>query len=65
MTDILEAIEKVVGKNGVLTGNDVSNRPDGWGRPDPCKALAIVRPASSDEVSRVMRLCHDAGQKFR
>ena len=63
MTDILEAIEKVVGEKGVLTGDDVSSRPNGWGRPDPCGAKAIVRPASTDEVSRIMRLCHDAGQK--
>lgn len=64
MTDIIEAIEKIVGANGVLTGGDVSSRPDGWQRPDPCRAKAIVRPSSTEEVSRVLRLCHGAGQKI-
>lgn len=62
MSEILNAIEGVVGSSGVLTGDDVSARPANWGRPEPCAAQAIVRPASTDEVAAVLRLCHEAGQ---
>ena len=62
MTDLIEDLVDVVGEKGVLTGEDVSARPASWIRPEPCRAKAIVRPASTDEVSAVMRLCHAAGQ---
>lgn len=62
MSELLKAIEGVVGTSGVLTGDDVTARPASWGRPEPCLAQAIVRPASTDETAGVMRLCHEAGQ---
>ena len=62
MKEILNEIEKIVGPKGVLTGKDVSSRQASWLTQDPCAAGAIVRPASTEEVSRVMRLCHEAGQ---
>ena len=60
--ELLAAICGVVGPTGVLTGDDVAARQVGWLSPKPCAARAIVRPASTDELSRVMKLCHAAGQ---
>ncbi len=62
MPGLIEAIGKIVGANGLLTGGDVTSRPASWLRNDPCEAKAIVRPASTAEVSAVMRLCHDSNQ---
>lgn len=62
MNELLQAIEQVVGANGVLTGEDVRARSTSWVRTDRCRAAAIVRPASTDEVSAVMKLCNAAGQ---
>ena len=62
MTDLIKDLVDIVGEKGVLTGEDVSARAASWIRPDPCQAKAIVRPASTEEVSAVMRLCHAAGQ---
>jgi FAD/FMN-containing dehydrogenase len=62
MSDLIKDLVDIVGEKGVLTGEDVSARAASWIRPDPCQAKAIVRPASTDEVSAVMRLCHAAGQ---
>ncbi len=62
MGELLDAIAAVVGDAGLLTGEDVSARSSGWMRPEPCRARAIVRPAGTDELARVMRLCHEAGQ---
>lgn len=62
MPEIIEALEKIVGSNGLLTGADVSARPASWLRPVPTAARAIVRPANTNEVSEVMQACHAAGQ---
>jgi FAD/FMN-containing dehydrogenase len=62
MSELLKAIESVVGSSAVLTGADVTARPAAWGRPDPCTAQAIVRPASTQEVADVLQLCHEADQ---
>jgi len=59
---LIDDIIGIVGTSGVLTGADVSARPASWLRPEPCRAMAIVRPANTDEVAAVMRLCHAAGQ---
>jgi len=59
---LLDQIADIVGDRGLLTGDDVTSRPNhSWGR-GSCPARAIVRPASTGELSKVMRLCHQAGQ---
>lgn len=60
--DLLESIEKAVSPGGVLLGKDVSDRPDSWPPTGGCKAMAIIRPTSTEEVSQVLRLCHAAGR---
>ncbi len=62
MTELLDDIINIVSAKGVLTGADVAARPASWLRPEPSRAKAIVRPASTDEVAAVMKLCHAAGQ---
>lgn len=37
-------------------------RAVGWADQGPCLALAVARPANTDEVSRVLVACHAAGQ---
>ncbi len=46
----------------MLTGDDVRTRAVSWADQGPCQALALVRPANTDEVSRVLAACHAAGQ---
>ena len=62
MANLIDKIRDVVGATGVLTGDDVAARPASWLRPEPCRARAIIRPASTEEVSGVMKLCHAANQ---
>jgi FAD/FMN-containing dehydrogenase len=59
---LLCAIESVTGPGGVLTGDQVRSRRTGWISRGEMQAIAIVRPRSTAEVSRVLRLCHEAGQ---
>ncbi|RLQ22272.1 FAD-binding protein [Seongchinamella sediminis] len=61
---LLAQLRDIVGDKGLLTGDDVSSRPNrSWGQ-GSCPARAIVRPASTEEVSQVLRLCNDAGQSL-
>ena len=59
---IMQAIADIVGPKGVFTGDDVTARPNySWGLGN-CPARAIVRPASTEELSGVMALCHEHEQ---
>ncbi len=59
---LVESITAIVGPKGIIVGDDVSARPNrSWGL-GQCPARAIVRPASTEELSAVMKLCHDSGQ---
>ncbi|WP_151704267.1 FAD-binding oxidoreductase [Nitrincola alkalilacustris] len=62
MNTLLQNIQEVVGPNGLLTGSDVSQRSADWFGDARCEAAAIIRPASTQELSAVMKLCHAAGQ---
>lgn len=59
---LIKAIEEAVSPGGVLLGEDVRARSDSWPPTGGCQARAIIRPANTEEVSRVLRLCHAAGQ---
>jgi len=62
MNQLIEHIRGIVGPGGILTGEDVRSRSDGWPPVGGCQARAIARPATTAEVSAVLRLCHEAGQ---
>jgi len=58
----IQRLADIVGADGVLTGDDVRARSVSWADHSPCQALAIVRPANTEQVSRVLAACHAAGQ---
>jgi FAD/FMN-containing dehydrogenase len=60
--EFITILGSIVGPGNVLTGDEVYSRSSGWGRHKGCEALAIVRPRSTEEVSAVLRLCHEANQ---
>lgn len=62
MSQLLDQIAAIVGPQGLLTGEDVSGRAADFMGLTRCQAEAIVRPASTAELSEVMKLCHAAGQ---
>lgn len=61
-TEIISALTDIVGDKGILTGADVSQRLDGWMGAPQCQAKAIIRPANTEELSAIMRLCHQHDQ---
>lgn len=60
---IVEDIRAITGDRGILTGDDVSGRSCDPFRDVPALSPAIVRPASTTELSAVMALCNKRGQR--
>lgn len=57
----LEALREIVGPAGFVAQEDSEPYLTDWRGRFHGKALAIVKPANTDEVSRVMRLCAGHG----
>jgi FAD/FMN-containing dehydrogenase len=62
MTTIVTALGELLGPDQVLTGAAVGARARHAWSAEPLEALALVRPRSTEEVSAVLRLCHELGQ---
>jgi len=62
MNNLLDQIQEIVGPSGMLLGKDVASRSDAWPPMGGCQAKALVRPASTGEVSEILKLCHAAKQ---
>ena len=62
MNNLLDQIQIIVGPSGILLGDEVADRSDSWPPMGGCQAKALVRPASTEEVSKVLKLCHAEGQ---
>ncbi|MGD8832297.1 MAG: FAD-binding oxidoreductase, partial [Pseudomonadales bacterium] len=62
MADVVEELIDTLGPDGVLTGEAVTARAAGIWRSDPIQAKAILRPRSTEEVSRALSICNAHGQ---
>ncbi len=54
---LLDALRRAVGAAQVLAGGDLGVYEQDWRRRARGRALAVVRPASTDEVAAVVRAC--------
>lgn len=64
MMSLITELTDIVGAQGILLNEDVKARnPDFWGQHENL-AKAIVRPASTQELSKVMALCYQANQSM-
>ncbi|MDY0107124.1 MAG: FAD-binding oxidoreductase [Giesbergeria sp.] len=61
MQDLIESLRRIVGAAHVLTEGDLSAWEQDWRRRVHGKALAVVRPASTQEVAAVVKACAAAG----
>ena len=57
MSALLQALQNCVGASHVLTDGDLSAWEVDWRRRWRGRSLAVVRPASTEEVAAVVRLC--------
>jgi FAD/FMN-containing dehydrogenase len=61
MATLIEALRAICGAANVLTEGDLSAWEQDWRKRMRGKALAVVRPASTQEVARVVQACAAAG----
>ena len=61
MTELLSALQGIVGPGNVLHQGDLSAFEQDWRKRVRGKALAVVRPGSTDEVAAVVRACATVG----
>lgn len=57
--ELIGRLKEIVGTDRVLTGADTAGYASDWTRRYVATPLAVVRPGSTDEVSRVMALAHE------
>jgi FAD/FMN-containing dehydrogenase len=62
VTDTISNLGDIVGAARVLDSSAAAQRQTSFWNPDPMQARALVMPASTEDISRVLRNCHDAGQ---
>ncbi|MEO6277811.1 FAD-binding oxidoreductase [Roseateles sp.] len=58
MNPLLDALRERLGEAGLLAGGDLAAYENDWRKRYVGRALAVARPACTDEVAAVMRLCH-------
>src|ERR1019366_9251216 len=56
--ELVEALRAIVGDSGVLTANEIAQRPAGFMRPDTLQARVLVRPKNTAEVAAILKLCN-------
>ena len=61
MTALLDRLRGIVGEAYVLTEGDLSAWEQEWRKRERGKALAVVRPASTQQVAEVVKACAAAG----
>jgi len=61
MNGLIETLRRVVGANHVLQDGDLTAWEQDWRKRARGKALAVVRPGTTDEVAQVVRACAAAG----
>jgi len=62
MTDLLQDLRALTSPDAVLGPAEIAGRARNYWDAAPLEALALVRPASTEELSGVMHLCHERSQ---
>ncbi|PKQ03187.1 MAG: FAD-binding oxidoreductase [Alphaproteobacteria bacterium HGW-Alphaproteobacteria-11] len=59
--DLIQKLQAALGDQGVLTGKDAEEKAvGGWSKLGV--PAAVLRPASTEEVSKALKICHAAGE---
>ncbi|MBN9410574.1 MAG: FAD-binding oxidoreductase [Burkholderiales bacterium] len=64
MTALIDTLRRIVGEPHVLTDGDLTAWEQDWRRRTRGKALAVVRPASTQQVADVVKACVAAGHSI-
>ena len=61
-SEVAKALIAELGQEAVLLDGDVNSRGAGIWRTDNVRAQVLVRPRTTDEVSRALKVCNEYGQ---
>lgn len=64
LRELRPALLDIVGRHGLLDADEIAERSAGALRDDQLRAGLLVRPQSTEEVVKVVRLCHQRGQSL-
>ncbi|MAZ88911.1 MAG: FAD-binding oxidoreductase [Cellvibrionaceae bacterium] len=59
---LLEQLEAVLGRSHIIRGDELRQRPISHWNAKPTEALALLRPTTTEQVSDVLRFCHQFDQ---
>lgn len=62
MSELIEQLIAVVGEKGVVAGDSLRERATSYWNSSPTQAIALIKPASTEEVSRVLACCYERDQ---
>lgn len=62
MSEILHALEQVVGAGNVVPGEEWNTRAPVWETHQSCNARAVLRPSTTQQVAEIMKICYRHGQ---
>ena len=62
MSALMTQLASIVGDSHVLSGEAIADRATSYWNASPIQTIAIVKPASTEEVSQVLSFCHQQGQ---
>lgn len=57
--NFIDKLRERLGETGLLVGGDLARYENDWRKRYVGRALAVARPASTEEVAAVMQLCHE------
>lgn len=60
--ELLARLKATLPAEAILEGGALAGRTEDWMRQQPLRAALLLRPATTAEVSSVLKLCHGAGQ---
>lgn len=62
MPDIVSHLKTLLPDNAVITGEAILSRANSYWDSTPMQGRALVRPSSTEQVSQVLKLCHEYKQ---
>lgn len=62
MDNFITQLISEFGEKVIVTGDAIANKASSYWDPTPISAKAIARPATADELSRIVKRCHGEGQ---
>lgn len=64
MSDIVQVLIDELGADCIVDGTRLHERATSYWDPSPTRAKCMLRPASTDELSRAMQVCHERRQSI-